>query len=153
MVRKKRGPLAELGRGLRQMTPNRVTARFASGGAHQTWGAIFRAALKAPGPTSSTPMRAVPWGSPLPKTKASAARSRASAAKKQPAKKAVAKKTAVGRKTAAGRVQVPKRNPDGTFDGTVSFPTFGAREQAMYERGLRGGVDPVQQVRQPRRKR
>jgi hypothetical protein len=152
--RRSRGPIAELGRGLRMMTPNRVLARFISGGKHQTFKGIARAGLGAQ-PGRPVPMRAVPWGSPLPTTKASAQRSRA-AAKKQPANKVATKKTvakkAVAKKTASGKVQIPKRNPDGTFDGSVSFPTFGAREQAMYERGLRGAVDPGQQLRQPRRR-
>jgi hypothetical protein len=118
-------------------------------------------------------MRPVPWGSPLPATKASAQKSRTAAAKKAAGKKtpayeaakkiparnqAAAKKTAAaakrtGKKAAPGAVQVPQRNPDGTFNGSVSFPTFGPREQAAYERALRGQLDPVQQVRQPRRKR
>ncbi len=150
--KKSRGPLSELGRGLRQMTPNRVLARVASGGKHQTLTGIARAGLglNIQGPRS-IPMRPVPYGSPMPTTKASAAKSRAAAAKKRPAKKATAKKPTVKR-TAAGKVQIPKRNPDGTFDGSVSFPTFGPREQAAYERALRGQVDPGQQVRQPRRR-
>lgn len=145
--RRKRGPLAELGRGLRQMTPNRVTARFASGGKYQTWTALVRGATRStvPGPRA-IPMRAVPRGSPLPTTKASAAKSRAAAAKKQAAKQPVIKKTAGGK-------QVAKRVGKGRFDGSVSVSTFGPREQAMYERGMAGYVDPGQHVRQPRRKK
>lgn len=149
----KRGPLSELGRGLRKMTPNRVFARFISGGKHQTLTSIARAGvgMSAPSPRA-IPMRPVQPGSPLPTTKASAQRSRAAAAKKQQAKKATAKK-APRKKTAAGKVQIPQRNADGTFNGSVSFPTFGPREQSMYERGLTGWVDPGQQVRQPRRRK
>lgn len=177
MARRKRGYLAsEARKAARGMRPDRVLARFFSGGKHATWGGIARAATGTK-PPKSIPMRAVPLGSPLPTTKAAAQRARASAAqkkttaKKQPsayeaAKKiparnqAAAKKAAAAtaaarkpgaRKSAAGNVLVPKRNPDGTFDGMVSFPTFGPAEQAAYERALRGQVDPVQQVRQPRR--
>lgn len=181
MTRRKGGPVSELGRGLRQMTPNRVTARFMSGGKYQTWGAIARAVTRTGTGQRSIPMRAVPMGSPVPTSDAAAKRARAAAVKKTASKKsagkgrsdayaaarqiparnqAVAKKAAAAtaaarkpgaRKSAAGNVLVPKRNPDGTFDGMVSFPTFGPAEQAAYERALRGQVDPVQQVRQPRR--
>lgn len=116
MARRKRGPLAELGRGLRKMTPNRVLARFASGGRHQTLGAIARAGLKMQAPTPrSIPMRPVPWGSPLPTSKASAAKSRTAAANKTTAAQAVIKQTARGK-------QVARRKAGGKFDGSYIQP-------------------------------
>ena len=183
MAKRKRGYLAsEARKAASAMRPDKVLARFFSGGKYQTWGAICRAVartvlgLGVQG-GARVPMRPVPPGSPLPTTKAAAQRARAgaaqgkkTAAKKQPSayeaaaaiparNRAAAKKTAAStaaarkpgaRKAATGSVQVPKRNPDGTLDGSVSFPTFGPAEQAAYERALRGQVDPRQQVRQPR---
>lgn len=67
---------------------------------------------------------------------------------------AAAKKSAAtpkgGKRTTSGRVQIPKQNPDGRFDGSVSFPSFGPREQALYERAQSGWLDPAQRVRRPR---
>lgn len=152
--RKSRGPLADLARGWRRMTPSRILLRYMTGGHYETIGGLVRGAVRSAAPSPrAIPMRPVPPGSALPVTKEAAERSRAVV--KQPAKKAVAKKAgsakkAAAKRTAAGRVQVPKRNPDGTFDGSVSYPGFGPREQAMYERHLRGQVDPAQQVRQMR---
>lgn len=111
MARRNRGPIAELGRGLRQMTPNRITARFASGGKHQTWGAIARAAMKTQ-PSRSIPMRPVPWGSPLPVTEKSARKSRATA--KKPAQPVI-------KKTARGK-QIARRKAGGKFDGSYVQP-------------------------------
>jgi hypothetical protein len=76
------------------------------------------------------------------------------AARQLPARnQAAAKKSAATTKRAAGgKVQVPQRNADGTFNGSVTFPTFGPREQAMYERGLTGQVDSIQQVRALKRR-
>jgi hypothetical protein len=176
MPGRKRGPLAELRRGLRKSTPNRMLARFLSGGRHQSFKSIAKGYGK---PVSTHRMADEQKLTDAQRRVAPSARGRRGAAKKTAARKktavkkpdayaaarqiparnqAAAKKTAAaakrtGKKTAAGTVQVPRRNPDGTFDGTVSFPTFGPREQAAYERALRGQVDPVQQVRQPRRPR
>lgn len=178
MGRRKRGYLArEVRKAARAMRPDRVFLRFMTGGRYQTVGGLMRGVTHTG--RKSIPMRPVPPGSALPTTKAAAKRARATVAqvkggskgapKKTPAyeaakaiparNRAVAKKAGVAsyaakkpgaRKGPVGRVQVPQRNPDGTFNGSVSFPTFGPAEQAAYERALRGQVDPVQQVRQPR---
>jgi hypothetical protein len=155
------------------MLPNRVLARLFSGGRHQTFGAIVRSPSKV---THAYRMADEQKLTAKQRTVAPSARGGVGvkkAAAKKPAKgrgdvyaaarqvparnQATAKKNAAaakkaGKTAAAGRVQVPKRNPDGTFNGSVSFPSFGPREQAAYERALRGHVDPGQQVRQPRRK-
>lgn len=138
MAKRKRGPIAELGRGLRQMTPNRITARYASGGKHQTWGAIARAALKAQ-PSQPIPMRPVPWGSPLPRAEKSAQRSRDAAAKKvtQP----VIKKTVRGK-------QVAKRKSKGHFDGSVVLP---GADLSLYREAQSGRA--VIQPGEPNRRR
>lgn len=105
--RSKRGPLAELKRGLRKSTPNRMLARFISGGKHQTLSSIARAGLKMQAPSPRpVPMRSVPWGSPLSTTKKAAQKSHA-AVTKQP----------VIKKTVAGK-QVAKRKAGGKFDGS-----------------------------------
>ena len=165
----KRSPLK---RAARAMRPDRVLARFMSGGRHQTFGAIVRSPTRV---THTYRMADEQKLTAKQRAVAPSARGRGGAKKaaaKKPAKgdvyaaarqipgrnQAVAKKAAAagartGKKTAAGTVQVPKRNPDGTFDGSASFPTFGPREQAAYERALRGQVDPAQQVRQPRRRK
>lgn len=145
MAKHKRGYLErEWRKAVRAMAPNRVLARFASGGKHQTFTGIAKAGLglNAPGPRA-IPMRPVPYGSPLPTTKASAAKSRAAAAKKQGAKQPVIKKTAAGK-------QVAKRKAKGHFDGSVVLP---GADLTAYRRAVDGQIDPVQQVRQPRRRK
>jgi hypothetical protein len=146
MATRKRGHLErEWRKAVRAMAPNRVLARFASGGKHQTFSAIARAGLglNVPGPRS-IPMRPVPYGSPLPTTKASAAKSRASATKK-----AAAAKQPVIKQTARGK-QVAKRKAKGQFDGSVTLP---GADLTAYRRAVAGQVDPAQQVRQPRRRK
>jgi hypothetical protein len=144
--RRKRGPLAELKRGLRKSTPNRMLARFVSGGKHQTFGAILRAGMRAnvPGP-SAIPMRPVPRGSALPKTEAAAKRARSAAKKaavsKQAVKQPVIKKTAVGK-------QVAKRGAKGRFDGSVVLP---GADLSLYRRAVDGNA--VVQPGEPGRRR
>ena len=123
------------------MLPNRILARFLSGGKHQTLGSIARAGMKAPGP-QSIPMRPVPWGSPLPTSEASAKRARANAAKKQPAKKqSVIKQTARGK-------QVAKRAAKGRFDGSVVLPDA---DLTLYRQAQQGNA--VIQPGEPNRRR
>jgi hypothetical protein len=77
MARRQRGVLCELRRGLRRSTPNRMLARYLSGGRHQTLTAILAAlfGLKLRGPRR-IPMRPVPWGSPVPMSEKAAQRAR-----------------------------------------------------------------------------
>lgn len=141
MARRNRGPIAELGRGPRYMTPNRIAARFFSGGRYQTLGALVRGALHANPPSPrSIPMRPVPWGSPLPTTKASAAKSRAAAANKAAAAQAVIKQTARGK-------QVASRKAGGKFDGSYIQPA----DLSLY-RQAKGG-NAVIQPGEPGRRR
>jgi hypothetical protein len=157
-------------RAARQMMPHRVLWRFAFSGrafpSRRRVKARFAERTVATGSREDYERMRAAAGRPAKKTAASktavtkvGGKGRGdvyAAARQIPARnQAAAKKTAAGskKKTAAGRVQVPRRNPDGTFDGSVSFPSFGPREQAAYERALRGQVDPVQHVRQPRRRK
>lgn len=165
-----KNPWKELKRGLRKSTPSHMVARAASGGRHQTVGAWVRSYGK---PISTHRMADEQKLTAAQRRVAPSERGRAGAAKKTAGKRpnayeaaakiparnqAAAKKNAAaakkaGKGTASGRVQIPKRNPDGTFNGSVSSPSFGPREQAIYERQLAGWVDPAQQVRQPRRRK
>lgn len=70
----------------------------------------------------------------------------AAAQKKTAAKKTTAKKAATPVKRASGRAASMKdrvvRNPDGTFNGSKSLPTFGPAEQAANARAWQGYVPP-----------
>jgi hypothetical protein len=110
-----RSPFADLARGWRRMTPNRIFLRLMTGGRYETARGLVRGAVRSSAPSPrSIPMRPVPYGSPLPTTKASAQKSRA-AAKKTAAKQPVIKKTARGK-------QVAKRGAGGKFEGSVTLP-------------------------------
>lgn len=66
----------------------------------------------------------------------------------QPAKKAASTRTG---KTASS--PVPVRNPDGTFNGSRSVPTFGPAEQERNRQAWTGYVDPSLRVRNSRTRR
>jgi hypothetical protein len=64
-----------------------------------------------------------------------------------------AKKAAAPRTAKAASTPVPVRNPDGTFNGSRSVPTFGPAEQERNRQAWTGYVDPALRVRNSRTRR
>jgi hypothetical protein len=145
MARRKRGYLAsEARKAARAMRPDRVFLRFWTGGKYQTFGGLVRGALGAS--RQQVPMRAVPPGSPVPKTAGAAKRARAVAAKTASASKQTTKQPVI-KKTARGK-QVAKRKGKGQFDGSVVLP---GADLTLYRRAVDGNA--IVQPGEPGRRR
>lgn len=156
MARRK-GPLAELKRGLRKMTPNRVAARLISGGKHQTLGSIVKAPLKAPrtyGMADEARLTPAQRAVPLSERGRGGARKRAdpyAAAAAIPARNRAqaAKRAAAARKAAGGKAkQQHVQGKDGKMQGSVTLP---GADLTLYRQAQQG--DAVIQPGEPNRRR
>lgn len=132
-MKRRYGPLAQLKRGLRRMTPNRVLARFISGGRHQTFTSIAKGYGR---PVSVHRMADERKLTAAQRRVAPSERGRRAAAKKTAGSKASAYEAAAqiparnrtaatkaAKGAAAGRSkQVAVQGKDGRFRGSVTLP-------------------------------